>query len=243
LGEDDCEGDFYPHSPEDRKWDRKQMVGKKVVLVGQTPEACLAAESWIKHFSDDSGSRLTWIVRPRGSHESDRLAATIGTIEAASHENVVLLRALGVDSISRLEPSGFRLRLLKDDDSSVELEADVILRRTGHHYRSIAPQLLVHAAGPIGTCDRSSPPPAASEPGEGDSALPATCTVFLPDGADTRFITAEPGYYVLNASSMEEGAGAGIPRALQSIKHLYAVLGGRQDLDLYEILEKQLANP
>ncbi|MEI8210511.1 MAG: hypothetical protein WCI02_00040 [Planctomycetota bacterium] len=243
LGEDECEGDFYPHSPEDRKWDRKKVVGKKLVLVGHTPEACLAAEEWIKHFPEDSGSRLIWIVRPQGSHESESLSATIAAIEKASHNHVVILRALGVDSIARLEPSGFRLRLLKDDDSSVELEADVVLRRTGHHYRSIAPQLLVHAAGPIGACDRSSPPPAKAEPREGDSALPATCTVSLPDGADTRFITAEPGYYVLNANSMEEGAGSGIPRALQSIKHLYAVLGGRQDLDLYEILEKQLANP
>jgi hypothetical protein len=124
--------------------------------------------------------------------------------------------------------------LLKDDDSSVELDADVVLRRTESHYRSIAPQLHTHAPGPIRF------PMEASH--SASIELEQQTPIALPPGADAGFITAEPGVYCLHAGRLEEGAGIGIPSALESIKHLFAVLGGRQDLDLYDILEKQWSN-
>lgn len=234
IGETECQSDFNLHAPEDRKFDRKQLEGRHLVLVGQSAAACLAAEEWVRHFSVDSGSRLTWVIRPGGSHETERFLQVYESIEAMDLRHVVLLRSLGVDAIERREAGGFRLRLLKDDDSSVELDADVVLRRTESHYRSIAPQLHTHAPGPIRF------PMEASH--SASIELEQQTPIALPPGADAGFITAEPGVYCLHAGRLEEGAGIGIPSALESIKHLFAVLGGRQDLDLYDILEKQWSN-
>lgn len=53
------------------------------------------------------------------------------------------------------------------------------------------------------------------------------------------WLTREPGYYVLRGGSVEEGAGVGLSDAYESIRQLFALLAGRQDLDLYDILSRQ----
>ena len=51
-------------------------------------------------------------------------------------------------------------------------------------------------------------------------------------------MTNEPGYYVLRAGDIEAGAGVGLIDAFRSIKELFAMLAGRQDLNLYDIIAK-----
>ena len=62
----------------------------------------------------------------------------------------------------------------------------------------------------------------------------------LDENADTpRWQTQEPGYYVLRGGSLDDGAGVGLSDAFQCIRQLFALLAGRDDLDLYDIISKQ----
>jgi hypothetical protein len=53
------------------------------------------------------------------------------------------------------------------------------------------------------------------------------------------FVTNEPGFYRLRGGSIEEGAGVGLSDTFRSIRELFAMLAGRQDLDLYDIISRQ----
>jgi hypothetical protein len=57
--------------------------------------------------------------------------------------------------------------------------------------------------------------------------------------SESSFMTNEPGLYVLRGGSIEEGAGVGLSAAFRNIRQLFAMLAGRQDLDLYDIIAKQ----
>ncbi|MEQ1828876.1 MAG: hypothetical protein ABL921_23130 [Pirellula sp.] len=61
----------------------------------------------------------------------------------------------------------------------------------------------------------------------------------LCDGGTASFVTKEPGFYVLRAAGIEQGAGAGLADAFCRIRELFALMAGRQDLDLYKIIEQQ----
>ncbi|MFN9348990.1 MAG: hypothetical protein ACK6DQ_20565, partial [Planctomycetota bacterium] len=47
----------------------------------------------------------------------------------------------------------------------------------------------------------------------------------------SQVVTAEPGYFRLRADK-------GIPVGLRQLRTIFAILGGRADLDLYEIMQK-----
>ena len=53
------------------------------------------------------------------------------------------------------------------------------------------------------------------------------------------WLTQEPGYYVLQGGCIEDGAGVGLSDAFLRIRQLFAMLAGRQELDLYDIISKQ----
>lgn len=53
------------------------------------------------------------------------------------------------------------------------------------------------------------------------------------------FVTSEPGLYRLRGGNIEEGAGVGLSDTFRSIRALFAMLAGRQDLDLYDIISRQ----
>jgi hypothetical protein len=67
------------------------------------------------------------------------------------------------------------------------------------------------------------------------------------------FFTCEPGYYRLRASPLEfatsdDGgerlglnAGAGLDHAFDSIRQLFAVIVGREELDLYRVMAENLS--
>ena len=62
------------------------------------------------------------------------------------------------------------------------------------------------------------------------------------DGATPSFFTQEPGFYVLRGGSIEAGAGVGLVDAFENIRQLFSVIAGREDLDLYKIMEQQATN-
>ena len=52
-------------------------------------------------------------------------------------------------------------------------------------------------------------------------------------------MTNEPGFYVLRGGDVEEGAGVGLTDAFSNIRELFALIAGRQDLDLYNLFLKE----
>jgi len=214
IGEKEHEASFLLHAPGDRKFDKKSVDGKRLVLVGQSDRACRCVSEWLPHVAAETVTRLTWVVRPRGTHDTEAFLRTWEALQNDTPRNVVLIEALGVDAITPLESGSVRLCLLKDDDTTVELETDLVMRRTGYRYRSIAPELNESPSGPVRLASASA--------GEGPE-----------------FVTAEPGYYALDSNSMQDEAGAGLPRALEQIRQVYALMGGRADLDLYSIMDRQ----
>lgn len=214
IGERDVEPEFSLHAPGDRKFESKQMTGKRLGLIGEDAMACQCVEDWIHLYGSDPETRLVWMVRPRECSVSERTQRLRTRLESIPVRNVVCIETLGVESISRPEQGGFRWKLLKEDDSTVELETDLAMRRTGFRYRSIGTEVHAHADHWIG----SASPVAWTAPG---------------------FVTAEPGYYALRAPPIDDGAGAGLPHAFEEIRRVFALIGGRDDLDLYRIVEQQ----
>ncbi|MFN6131196.1 MAG: hypothetical protein ACK6DC_10490 [Planctomycetota bacterium] len=214
IGERDLEKDFLLHAPSDRKYETKHLEGKRLGLIGEHALACQCVADWLVHFAQNRDARLVWMVRPSDHSQSDRVAALRSKIESSSNRNILCIETLGVESITKQEDGSFRWNLLKEDDSTVELETDVAMRRTGYRYRSIGPELHAHADGWVGSELRI-------------------------DANAPRFVTAEPGYYALRAATIEEGAGAGLPEAFEEIRRVFALIGGREDLDLYRIVEQQ----
>ncbi|MFO0014867.1 MAG: hypothetical protein ACK553_19190 [Planctomycetota bacterium] len=214
IGETDHEKEFLLHAPGDRKYESKHLAGKRLGVIGEHATACQCVEDWLDHLSQDGESRLVWMVRPSEASCSDRVASLRAKIESASLRNIICIETLGVESIARQENGSFRWTLLKEDESSVELETDLAMRRTGYRYRSLGPELHAHADGWVGS----------------------EATV---DWKAPRFVTAEPGYYALRAAPIEEGCGAGLPGAFEEIRRVFAMIGGREDLDLYRIVDQQ----
>jgi hypothetical protein len=230
IGEQEIESEFLRHAPGDRKYEAKHLAGKRLGLVGEDVLACQCVEDWLVHFGADPETRLVWMVRPEEYSVSERASELRARIDAMSPRNVLCIQTLGVESISKNEDGTFRWKLLKEDDSSVELDTDAAMRRTGYRYRSLGPELHCHADAWV--C-----PNGAVLSGED-----VTEAEHLINTLQNQLITAEPGYYALRASPIEQGAGAGLPRAFDEIRQVFAMIGGREDLDLYRIVEQQSAN-
>jgi hypothetical protein len=215
IGEQELGNELMLHAPRDRKFETKAVLGKRVGLMGEDALACQCVEDWISHVPTEPGTRLVWLVRPSSESVSDRVATLRTRIESTSiRQQVLCIETRGVESIARREDGILVWKLLKEDDSTVELETDLAMRRTGFRYRSLGPQLHAHADGWI-------------------SAGPQV------DWQAPRFVTAEPGYYALRADPIEQGAGAGLPQAFDQIRQVFGIIGGRLDLDLYRIVQQQ----
>ena len=122
-------------------------------------------------------------------------------------DNLVVIEALGVEHIQRNEAGLYSLKILKDDETTVEMNCDAVASLTVGRSSKLSSEL-------------------------NDSRLDEN------SGA-TEWLTREPGYYVLRGGSIEDGAGVGLSNAFQSIRGLFAMLAGREDLNLYDILSKQ----
>jgi len=206
IGESTLRDTFLLHAPMDRKFEAKSVVGKHVCLVGLSIRACLFATEYLHQFGDDAASRLTWVVRPDRTKDSEAVAKALHTIEAKEAHNVVVLETLGVEQIHRNEAGTYLMKFLRDDDSIVEMQCDAIASMTIGRTCSLSSELMASSTQMVGC---------------------------------PNFVTSEPGYYVLRGGSIEDGAGVGLSESFRNIRELFAILAGRQDLDLYDIIAKQ----
>ncbi len=211
IGETFLRDSFLLHTPLDRKFESKSVLGKHVCLVGQSVRAGQFAIEYLQQFGNEGGSRLTWMIRPDRRHDSLAMEKALNAIREAQSGNIVVLESLGVELIQRNELGQYLLKFLKDDDSTVEMQCDAIVSLTGGRPCTLSSEL-------------------------GREQL-----MRIEDGGS--FMASEPGFYVLRGGNIEEGAGVGLSDAFRRIKELFAMLAGRQELDLYDIIEKAPSGP
>jgi hypothetical protein len=206
IGESELKDAFLKHTPLDRKFEAKQIAGKRICLVGQSVQAAQFAMEFLQHTSGLADTRLHWIVRPDHRHDSTLVTKAIEAFENASLSNAVVIESLGVEQMQRTEAGAIKLKLLSQDDTAVELECDAIAPFT--HGRS---------------CNLTT---------ELDERP------LFEAGHEYDFVTREPGFYRLRGGNIEDGAGVGLADGFERIRRLFAMLSGREDLDLYEVLAR-----
>ncbi len=210
IGEKELRELFLLHTPLDRKFDPKTVVGKHVFLAGQSIRAGQFAREYLSLFGDEASSRLTWAIRPDRTHDSSEIGQALADIRGRASANIVIVESLGVENIQRNEAGKYLLKFLKDDDSTVEMQCDAIISLAGGRECNLSSELFETQLDGVGDCHA--------------------------------FLTSEPGFYKLRGGDLETGAGVGLRDAFRSIRQLFAMLAGRQDLDLYDIIARQQSN-
>ena len=210
IGEEALRETFLQHTPEDRKFEPKTIIGKHVCLAGQSIRAGQFALEYLRLFGDDTASRLTWIIRPDRTHDNKVISQALTAIRAKTVCNVVLVESLGVEQIQRNELGLYLLKFLRDDDTTVEMQCDAVISLAGGRESCLSNELYESLTAGVDVC--------------------------------SPFITSEPGFYKLRGGDLEAGAGVGLRDAFRGIRQLFAMLAGRQDLDLYDIIARQQSN-
>ena len=72
IGEAKVRDSFMKHTPRDRKFELKQIAGKRVCLIGQTIRAVQFATEFVALCSGNQDMRLHWVVRSDRRHDSPR---------------------------------------------------------------------------------------------------------------------------------------------------------------------------
>lgn len=206
MGEVALRETFLNYTPLDRKFESKSIGGKRTCLIGQSARAVQFATEFASQFANQSETRLTWLIRSTRTQDSDDFTNALNTIRSNQPLNLIILESLGVDQIQREPDSPYTLRMMRDDDSVMELQCDVI----------------------------ASFPSGRTKPLSTELNLSPWNNHTVPE-----FVTGEPGFYQLRAGSLEEGAGTGLAAAHDQIRSLFALMAGREDLDLYRIVESQ----
>lgn len=224
IGEQQARGDFLVHLPLDRKFDPKTYDGKQIVLVGSTPEACQSVRECLAY---DAHEKLIWILPPspsqyRAAPQDNELVRTRSELSDHVSTRFVMIESLGVEAVAKSEQGRWQIRLLKDDESTVELQADCIVSKTQPIQEPLGPTLLTsnqHAFAYVQSILKQ-------ENEKGDASHQQFVQLA------SQVITAEPGYFQLRADD-------GFPKGFMRLRTIFAILGGRADLDLYEIMQKQ----
>ncbi len=160
IGELGLRDTFLLHTPQDRKFEAKTVVGKHVCLVGQSIRACQFAMEYLEQFSQDTTGRLTWVIRPDRTQDSVFVTRALHAIQENQARNVVVFESLGVEQIHRNEAGTYLMKFLRDDDSMVEMQCDAIASMTIGRGCSLSKELNVREA-PMADC----PSYFTSEPG------------------------------------------------------------------------------
>lgn len=221
IGETSCRGSFLAHSVLDRKFESKQILGKHICITGVGARACQFVNEYLDWYQANSGGRLTWIVPADHDYWSDELMQTVRNLESRKANELQTYELLGVEKIHK-DDSGWLLNLLMADSTAVDFRCDEFVAFPQGRAQSLS-------------CAIDDSPYSARW-----ETAPA-------------FFTCEPGYYRLRARPLEFmesntdserqllNAGFGLDRAFDSIRELFAVIVGRENLDLYRVMAENLS--
>jgi hypothetical protein len=242
IGELEHASDIYAYLPGDRKFEAKQVAGKRIVLVGSTADACLGVREFLAFQDANPKTQFCWIVPPADSEDPEQLRLLRTELSMRASSDIVVIESLGVEKISKDESGEWTLELLKDDDSTVVFRGDVLVRRTGNSTPPISPTLLVEnprANHWLGACGL----------GHQESVHTLAHEVLTPEPGYFRlrapidpWVVGSSSAEVSNEQSSSPLRGGTLPQAFLRLKRIFAILGGRADLDLYEVMRKQQLN-
>ncbi|RMF42425.1 MAG: NAD(P)/FAD-dependent oxidoreductase [Planctomycetota bacterium] len=188
-------------------------AGGRIVLVGNSAAAIRCAEL-LRDCEGDRIQRWTWLLPGRAgdgqaswAHLPDALAQTASVlVDRAPSEHWAALEIIGVERMTQLETGGWNLELRRRADETVEIQCDDLI---------VAPPEW--------------PDWQICQPLRESLAEP-------PDRqADAPFLTPHPHYYVLG-SKADRRAQKRLARTLDHIRAVFALIGGRRDLDLYQTI-------
>lgn len=200
---------------------RANFVGKHSILWGGDAAACANAVELAALANEDPETKLTWMVPKRMAKSSSRLhvpehAQALQTqaanLREQTHPRVVCLDAWGVDGLQFHDPEGWLVRLQTREDEILEIRGDRFINCSP----AIPDWRFLHGL--------SVP---ANSMSEQDTDAPTS----------NSGLTTEPHYYVLGQKSCPSRFPT-IGDCLEQIRRVFAWIGGRQDLNLYETVRR-----
>ncbi len=239
--------------PGDPRFEIRDVQGKQTILFGQSDQAILFAREWQSLLENSSSSHVTdslrrmspidksikandidapehkldlkliWLI-PNVSLSSDAKAIQIASELSGKHSDpkqFSFLTVRGIERSVRDETGRWNLQLLLADDSTVELVGDVF-----------APFPNSRPTPSIGRELRSQE--FAFRTQMEDESAP-TRPLFYVDWPGWKVGTHEPQYYRLGSIEHPNDP-MGLPEAYQQIRELFALLGARENLNLYDIV-------
>jgi hypothetical protein len=227
---------------------RETVLGKKVLLVGSGLSAATIAAAMESVIASDQATQLTWVTLPGEDGKPTLRPQSIGKRcnEAAAFDQlaynqllersklllsgtvdgVVPIAAWGIERLDRTAEGQTIATLLVGFEETLSRTCDVVIQATGSKpCWDFAEPLRIgrcHVSdGPIGVASALASP-TGSHLGKG----------YACDSQS--LMTTEPNYYVLGSKSFGSISGFLIQDGLMQIRSLFALIGGRSDLDLYE---------
>lgn len=221
---------------------RETVVGKKVLLVGSGLSAATIAAAMESVIASDQATQLTWVTLPgedgkptlrpqailrrlKDTAAYHQLIERSKLLLSGSVEGVIPIAAWGIERLDRTAEGQTIATLLIGFEETLSRPCDVVISATGSKPRwDFAEALRIgrcHASdGPIGVASILAA-----------SAIDGAADQYACDGRS--LMTSEPNYYVLGSKSFGSGSGFLIQDGLSQIRALFALIGGRSDLDLY----------
>lgn len=241
--------------PLDPRFELRSVQGKQTILFGQSDLAVRFAEEWSEWLENATSPeiaeslrrlaplpsplspsilntaeqkldlKLIWLI-PSISLATDTIVTQLAEKLAAKYSNPKLFSFLpirGIERIGRHESGRWVLELLLADDSTVELQGDVFApfpkaRPTPFIGPELLSQDFAFRAEPLTL-------PADHHQSE------------ISNWPGWRVATHEPHYYRLGSLDQPHDP-KGLSQAYQQIRELFALLGTRANLDLYDIIEE-----
>jgi hypothetical protein len=244
---------LYRWLPGDPRFEIRDVQGKQTILFGQSELALRFAIEWQQQLDDSSAShiadslrrmtpvqqtsagvpaqlppqeldlKLVWLI-PNVSLSTDANAIQIAeelSKKVSDPKRFSYLTIRGIERATRDTSGRWTLELLLADDSTVELSGDTFApfpnARPTH---SIGKELRSHELA----FRRSI-----------QVALASDQPTFYADWPGWQVATEEPQYYRLGSIEHPNDP-KGLPEAYRQIRDLFAMLGGRENLNLYEIV-------
>ncbi len=197
---------------------RPMWQGKHSVVWGDSQSAESAILRLVEMEKTEPSTKITWIL-PEATDADHQRAFELTASLQATGSKVQTFTSVGIDRIERLEDR-WTIHLMQRDGTTAPMTSDFLLslhhpERDFRFTRSLRVQSEL---------DRRGLDYAHGEP----NSTPASRLTAM------RAVTNEPNYYVLGRKRSGESTLANSKSTQNEIRDLFAVLGDREGLDLYQ---------
>lgn len=217
---------------------------KHVLMMGRSLDAAHLAVALAQLAESHPQTQLSWVTLPdeqgspslrdiscpalhSPSPELYELQQKASELLQGGSPAVVPIAAWGIERIDRVPSGGLMVTLLTGFEETLTRPCDLVINAQGTR-----PHWDFVEALRVERCGRSD--------------APKNCSTIIEQSSDSRswsadhLLTAEPHYYVLGSKCFGYRDGFLLQDGYQQIRSLFAMIGGRADLDLYQRAESGL---